>query len=193
MDFTILNKIKNKESIWIDFVFYVVFAVLIAVIFSFAALSTKMYFQNKKIGEINEKIAVYNTDENIGAEKEVLYYKKKIEDVSFIFDNRKIFLNVFSFVEANTLPDVWFLNFDMSQFKNQLRLSGESEDMATFSHQVQVFEQSGKYVQRVAILSSEIQTSGRIKFVLDITLEPSIFDYENIFVPRAVIIEKQEG
>jgi len=186
VDFNLLNKIKNKDSSWIDFLFYSVCALLAAVVLCYFIFSFKIYLQNQKINEIQNRIAAFGTDEQRKAEKEVLDYKKKIDDFTKIVNNRKISSNIFSFIEANTLSNVWFSNFDMQESDNKIKLSGESENMETFSRQVQVFEKSGDYVKDVSISDSEVQTTGKIKFVLDISLDPKIFTYTSIFLPTTV-------
>jgi len=186
MDFNLANKIKDKESSWIDFALYFAFAFLLVVIISSLALEFKVYMQKQKVSDMDKVISAYDTDDNKKAEKEVLDYKKKIGDFNSIIVDRKISSNVFSFIESNTLPKVWFLNFDMSESKNNIKLSGETDNMVIFSRQLGVFENSDRYVKSVNILSSEVQSNGKVRFILDIYLDPNIFNYTNIFFPTAV-------
>lgn len=186
MYFHLFNNAKNKESSWIDFAMYIIFALLIGTIFCYFLFVVKIYFQNKEMVNMDKQMALYLTDERKKAEKEVLDYKKKIDGINVIMDNRKISSNVFNLIEANTLEDVWFSSFDMSGLTNKIILSGESETMEIFSRQVQAFEKSEKYIKSVGVTSLQAQPSGKIRFTLSISLDPNIFDYADVFLPTAV-------
>lgn len=180
MNFNLLNKLKDKDSSWIDFLFYSAFVLMMSIGLCYLIFSFKVYLQSQKINEIQNRINAYGTDEQRKAEKEVLDYKKKIDDFTAIINNRKISSNIFSFIESNTLSDVWFSGFDMSESKNKIRLSGEAENMEIFSRQVQSFEKSEDYIKEVNILGSEADATGKIKFALDLSLTPKIFNYTNV-------------
>ena len=191
MGFNLLNKIKSKDSSWIDFLFYAVCALLVVIVLCYFIFSFKINLQSQKVSEVQNRLEAFNADEYKKAEKEVLYYKQKIDDFTTIIKNRKISSDVFVFIEANTLPNVWFSNFNMSESKNKIKLSGESENMEIFSRQLQIFEKSVNYIKDVKVLSLDTQSTGIIKFVLDISLDPKVFTYKSDSLPEPVNMENQ--
>lgn len=177
MNFNLLNLLKNKESLWMNVAFYFFCALLVVLIFSYYILSLKVYFQNQRVNDLNNRMAVYGLSQQKMDEKKVLDYKKKIDDFSLIISNHKISSNMFSFIEKNTLPDVWFSDFDMSQSSNEIKLSGEAKNMETLSRQIQVFERNQDYVKNINILNFQTEPSGKINFILNFSLNPKIFVY----------------
>lgn len=186
MAFNLLYQLKNKESLWMDVVFYFVVTLLIVVVFSFGIFVLKIYLQNQKISEVDKMMALYGTREQKMAEKEVFDYKKKIDDFTAIIASRKISLNVLTFIEEKTLPNVWFSDFDMSGSINRIRLSGESENMETFGRQVQVFEKSHDYIKEIIVLDSQLDSTGKIKFAISFSLDPKIFAYVSQPLPAGM-------
>ena len=177
--------VKNGKSWWKDLVFYCAIALLIASLFSYGIFYYKAHLLNQKVGELDDKIAVYGTKEQKDYEKEVLDYKKKIDDFSTIIASHKISSNVFSFMEASTLPEVWFLSFDMSQPTNEIRLLGETDSMETLSRQVQIFEKNRDYVKNITVLNTQLGSLGKVTFNLNLSLEPKIFDYVSKTITNA--------
>lgn len=163
----------------IHVVFYVAAAALVLVIFSYAAFYVKTYIEKQKMAALDQKIALYGNGQQKQDEKTVLDQQKKINDFTKLIQNHKISSNVFTFLEANTLPGVVFSSLNMSQITNELRLSGEADSMATLGKQFTIFENATKYIQNISVLNSQTAASGKTGFVLNISLEPSIFTYAN--------------
>jgi|SRR3989344_857598 len=167
----------KSKSLWISIIFYFFVALLIASVFSYAVLMLKVYFQDKKISEIDIKINAYGTAEQKLNEKEILNYKKKIDDFTSILNSHRISSNIFIYIEENTLPNVWFSNFAVSESKSKLRLTGEAENMETFSSQVHIFENDKGNIKSIDVLNSKISSSGKTNFTIELSLEPKLFDY----------------
>lgn len=181
-----INNNSEKNIFWKDVVFYSTTVLLIVVAFAWGLLTLKIYWQEKALTSLNQKINNYSTSDYQKAEKIVLAYKKKIDDLTQIIGNRKISSNVFSIIENDTLPKVWFSSFMMSANTNKISLSGEAENMQIFSQQVEVFENNNDYIKNVVIASSQIQPDGKVTFSLQITLDPKSFEYTDIFLPTAI-------
>ncbi len=177
MDFSLFYQLRNKQSRWIDVIFYSVFALLIATVLCYGFFAFRVYFQNQQINELDKKILAYNTVQQKAYEKEVLDYKKKIDDYAIIINSHKISSNVFNFIEKKTLPNVWFSNLNVSEVANEIDLSGESENMKALSSQVQIFEESKDYIKNITVLDSHIAEHGKINFNLRLSLDPKIFAY----------------
>ncbi len=171
------SKYLTSTSWWISAIFYGAVALLTAIIFWQAVFSFKTYVYQKKIAQVTEKIAAYTTPEQIAQEREVFAHKKKIDDFATIIANHKISSNIFTFIESVTLPSVWFSSLNMSEASNEIRLVGETESMETLSKQFNVFEGNKEHVKNITVLNSQVSSSGRINFILNISLEPNIFKY----------------
>ena len=109
-------------------------------------------------------------------------YQKKIGDFNSLFKNHEFASNVFAFMQAETLPNIWFKQFSLDEKNNTIQLSGEADNMDVFSRQIAVFE-GNKYVKNLGNLSSSIETSTKISFNLNLTLDQSIFNYIAVASP----------
>ncbi len=174
MNNAIANYMRSRKW-WIAVVFYAVIAIFLVTLTCYAIFAFKAYVYNKKISELNDKIASYSTPDEKSAEQKVSDYKKKIDDFATIIGNHKISSNIFSFIETTTLPNVWFSSFTLSESDNEIRMVGEAENMEALSKQFNVFESSKDYVQNISVLNSQSSQSGRISFILNVSLNPKIF------------------
>ncbi len=177
MDFNLFYKFKDNKSEWVTVVFYLAIALLLATVFCYGLFTVKIYLQNQKLNQLNEKIAVYGSSQEKAAEAQVFEYKKNIDNFSMLVSSHKFSLNIFTFIEANTLPNVWFSSFDDSESQYQINLSGEADNLETLSNQIQIFEDDTKYVKNISVLNSQLDNAGRVQFVLNMTLDPTIFSY----------------
>ncbi len=178
MDFNLSYFLKNKDSLWVSVIFYFLCAFLVALIFSYSVITFKVRLQNQEMNELDNRIATYGMSQKKIYEKKIIDYKKKIDDFGLIINNRKISSNIFSFIEENTLPNIWFSNLNILQSANEIKLSGEAENMETLSNQIQVFERSQDYIKNINILNSQVEPSGKINFILSLSLDPKIFTYQ---------------
>ncbi len=169
----------KSRSFWISFAFYFCLVLLVISILLYAFFLFRSAVQNQTISDLENKIATYGTEEQKASEKQVLDYKKKIDDFAALVDNHKISSNIFSFIESKTMPNTWFLNFDMSESANEIRLTGETESMEALSRQVQTFEESKNYVKSISVLSSQANFANKISFTLSLELDPKVFNYND--------------
>ena len=106
-------------------------------------------------------------------------YQKKIDDFAIIFVKHKIASNVFSLLEQLTLPNVWFYSISVNDDTASIQLSGETETKEILTQQIAVFEAS-EFITNVSNLSSGITDSGRLKFNLSLSLDPSIYNTDKL-------------
>jgi hypothetical protein len=177
MNLNLANHFKER-GLWIDLFWYGVMAATVIVVVCYVILEFKVYFYTNKINQLNDKIAAYSTPEEKAYEKEVFGYKKKIDDFTTLLASHRISSNIFSFIENNTLPNVWFSSFTMTSASNEIRLSGEAETMEALSRQFKIFETSKDYIKGISVLNSQVSSAGRINFILNVTLDPKIFTYK---------------
>ncbi len=174
MNLAMVTYMRSRKW-WISVVFYAVMAMLLMTVTCYGVFAFKAYVYDKKISELDDKIASYSTPEEKAAEKEVLDYKKKIDDFASVIASHKISSNIFGFIETATLPNVWFSSFTMSENDNEIRMVGEAENMEALSRQFNVLESNKEYVKDISVLNSQVSQSGRISFVLNVSLNPKIF------------------
>ncbi len=177
MDFSLFYQFKNSQSRWINYAFYFASILLIIMVFFYGIFVFKVYSQSQKIDELNRKMLVYGTDQQKASEKKVLDYKKKIDDFTVLINNHKVSLNVFTFIEQNTLSNIWFSSFNVSEVRNEINLIGEAKNMETLNNQVRVFEEDKDYIKSVSVLDSQVIEQGKIRFTLKLSLDPKIFAY----------------
>ena len=174
---------KDSKSLKIDYLFYFSSILLAAIIFYFLIFGFKINMQNKQINYIENQLLNLGKGQRQVEETKVLDYKQKINDFQMLLDNHKITSNVFGFIEDSTLANVWFYNFDMTQAQNELRLQGFSSSMDVLNNQVQAFEKKQNFVKEISILNAEADLTGKVNFMLDISFNPKIFNYEGLVEP----------
>lgn len=174
MNLGLLYQLKNK-SLWADLTFYVSIALLMAAFFGYSLFAYKYYLQNQKVNEVDQKIAAYGVPQQKEMEKITLDQKIAVDAFASLIGGRKIVSNVFAFIEQSILPDVWFSNFSLSEENGEIRLSGETKDMATLSRQIAVFEAESDMVKSVNVLNSQTAAGGKVKFIFILSLQPKIW------------------
>jgi hypothetical protein len=176
MDFSAIFQIRTKRFWWMDVIFYFVISLLIATIFSYVIFLVKNNFQREDIKKETAALETVGTAQQKSEEQSVIGYQKKISDFTNLLKNHEFASNVFAFMEAQTLPNVWFKQFSLDEKSNGVQLSGESDDLDALSRQVASFERN-KYVKNISTLNSALGESARITFNIDLLLDQSIFGY----------------
>ena len=176
MDFSTIFQLRTKKIWWVDVIFYFVISFLIAAVFLYLIFIIKNNIQRKEIKEQEIKLESVGTGEQKDYEKNVISYQKKISDFAKLFKNHEFTSNVFVFMEKETLPNIWFKQFNMSEKNSQLQLSGEADNMEAFSRQVAAFEKN-EYVKSTDLLNSSLGESARVQFNLNLSLDPKVFNY----------------
>lgn len=176
MDFSAIFQIRTKRFWWMDVIFYFVISLLIATILCYFIFSIKNGLQKEDIAKETEALQTVGTAQQKVYESEVEIYQKKIGDFSGLLKNHEFTSNVFAFMEAQTMPNIWFKQFGLDEKNNRVQLSGEADNMEDFSRQVAVFEKN-KYVKSIGNLNSSLGASARVQFNLDLVLDQNIFGY----------------
>jgi hypothetical protein len=174
MDFGIIYQLRTKKFWWIDTIFYFVVALLLATIICYLIFTTKISFQEKRLKDLENSMANVGTAQQKELESKVLDYQKKIDNFAILLQNHKIPTNIPDFLEKTTLPNVWFYTFLITAKISGIQLSGEAENMPTLSRQISIFE-GNELVKTISDLSSEITSSGRVRFSVNLSFDPNIF------------------
>jgi len=189
MDFGIIYQLKIKKFWWLDTIFYFVVALLLATIICFVIFTVKISFQEKRLKDLENNIVNTGTAEQKESEKKVFEYQKKIDNFATILDSHKIPTNILKFFEQITLPNVWFNNFQIGAQTAGVRVSGEAESTTTLSRQILTLEQN-EFIKNISDLTSEPTETGRIKFDMNLSINPDIFFsslFENLMQPGGIL------
>lgn len=176
MDFRILFQLREKRFWWMDVIFYFAVSLLIATVFCYVIFWVKNSIQRQEIKDQITALESVGTGQQKEYEKSVLYYQKKLNDFANIFENHEFASHVFAFMQDHTMPNIWFRQFALDRKNSKVELFGEADDMASFSRQVAVFEESDT-VDSVSGLNSALGQEVNIQFSLDMALNPEIFAY----------------
>jgi hypothetical protein len=174
MNFSIIYQLRTKKFWWLDVIFYFVISLLIATIICYFIFSIKIYFQNKKIKDLEAAMATIGTEQQKVYEEKIFDFQKKINDFAILLGEHKISSNVFSFIEQYTLSNVWFNKFNMNEEGLEVNLSGEAETTEALSRQISILEEN-QYIKKINLLNSGTGEGGKINFNLTLLLEPQIF------------------
>jgi hypothetical protein len=179
MDFSVIFQLRTKKFWWMDVIFYFVISLLVATVFCYIIFLTKDYFLRQNIADEIAKLQTVGTETQKQQEADVINYKNKIGNFSDLFKNHTFASNVFAFVQAQTMPNIWFKQFNLDEKNGVVQLSGEANDMDGLSRQVKVLESesNNKYIKNVGNLSSSLGDSARVEFNINLTLNQNIFNY----------------
>ena len=159
-----------------DVMFYLVISLLISAVFCYLVFLVKNGMTAAEIQKETIKLYGVGTVDQKQQEKEVINYQGKIVDFTNLLNNRGFASNVFTFIQSQTMPNVWFESFSFDENTYTVQLSGEADNMDAYSGQVAALE-GNKYVKDLGFLNPATGQSARIKFSLGITLDKNIFGY----------------
>ena len=152
---------------------------ILIIVLILASLGSYLYFYLsnrgfvKKIQDLDESATQLN--KTIGEEETKLSeIQKKIDDYSFLMSGHKNILNVFDFIEKNTIPIIWFNDFDVEIKENSISLTGISPSYILVEQQVNVFKKQA-LVKEVELLSLSKDEEGKIGFSIKIAFDSGIF------------------
>lgn len=195
MDFSVIFQLKTKKFWWMDVILYFVLSLFLATLLSYFIFLIKNNLQREEIQKVMISFQTVGTTQQKQEEKEVLNYQKKINDFSSLLKNHQFTSNVFSFLEAQTIPNVWYKQFNLNAKNSEVQISGEAEDMDALARQIAVFESSNnqKYVKSFGTLNSTTAQSSRIDFSTNLVMNKTIFDYISSLVPTNQVIDSDNA
>jgi hypothetical protein len=176
MDFSVIFQLRTKKFWWMDVIFYFVMSLFVATILSYLIFLLKNNLQQKDIDKETASLKTVGTQMQKDHEKEVLTYQRKLNDFSDIFKNHGFASQVFSFMEQETRPNIWFSRFQLQQKAATVDVSGEADDNDAFSRQVAVFE-TNQYIKNIGVLNSQLGATGKLNFNLALSLDSKIFSF----------------
>ena len=176
MDFSVIFQLRTKKFWWMDVIFYFVISSLIATVLCYLIFLFKDGMISNQINDASSQLQTVGTLQQKEHEAEVLTYQKKIGDFSVLLKNHEFASNVFAFMQAQTLPNIWFSQFSLDEKNTAVQLSGEADDVDSFSRQVAALE-GNKYVKSMGSLNSSLGQAAKLDISIGLVLKPTIFDY----------------
>lgn len=176
MDLRTIFQLRTRKLWWVDVIFYFAISLLVATVLCYLIFLTKNFFQRRAIKSEVSQLEEVGTVQQKEREIIVLDYQARTKDFSELFNNHQFASNVFAFFQKETMPNVWYDNFDLDRKSNAIQLSGEADTMDALSRQTSTFERNS-YVKSIGTLKSSLGTSGRIQFDTSLVLNKDIFTY----------------
>lgn len=128
-------------------------------------LAQNYYKLDKQIKELDDEV------------NEVLRFRDRLETVDTLLSEHTYWTNLFSFLEENTLTNVYFSGFS-GDLSGQYSLSAHSDDFNAIDAQVKKFL-AHEYVRNAQVTSGSISSgdggSASISFTIKLSLNPDIF------------------
>jgi len=166
------KKVAEKESILVALFFWFSLFIFIVVTTLFFVFGWQTKKAKAQLQEIEAQLEQLGTPEQKALEEAIYDYKRKIDDFPVLLNNHQTPSKLFTLIEENIHPDVWFLSFKFLRDKNQVSLSGKAKSLLALAQQILAFE---KIPQIKELTTSNIGVSeeGAIKFELSIIFTPT--------------------
>ncbi len=169
--FNIIPKSIPKKSKLQTILFYASIIVLVIIIFSYIIIG---HFQNKAlqtVQSLDAKLANIGTSEQKILEKDVLYYRDKIQSFAYLFDNHQHPLNFLKILEDIRQEDVIFTKFSMNVLEHNVVLNGQTNGFKVLGEQLNIFKQN-KAIKNIELSQMSMSNLGIVNFVFDLEIEP---------------------
>ncbi len=171
MPIEIIPKPKVKKFSW-------AFVLLVIVIVLLLGLGGSYYYLHTTSNKISEdieekKIALIETPEEKALEKELLSQKAKISAFSRLLSEHQKPLNIFSFLEEVSHPDVWFPEFNFTSKGGVVTVSGEAKSFIALGQQLLILKEL-EILKDVKLSEISLAEEGGVDFALQLTFDPQI-------------------
>lgn len=163
---------NNKTSLWTGMAFSLACAGFLVVALCYGMFAVQSYWYKQELSKVHETIATVKTPQQQADEAMVMAYKKKIDDVAVLLNNRAVVSGVLAAIEAETTGNVTFSNVDLVSPSRQLRLQGVATTLDSLSLQVQALENNKALVASVGVLNSTVLANKTVAFTLSLVLTP---------------------
>jgi len=104
---------------------------------------------------------------------QIFAMEKQLKNIRTLISSRTFTSNIFGLLEANTLPQVRFTDFNFSADPRKIDLSGEAANYRTLAEQIAIFERHPQ-VEKVDFGGLSRTSTGLVAFKLAITLNPAL-------------------
>ncbi len=134
------------------------------------------YQSSKKISQEirNKEEALINSPAEVALEEDVLSKEKKINNFSSLILSHRKSVNVFSFLEKVSHPQISFNDFSFTSQKDIVGVKGEAASFIALGQQILILEKEG-ILRKINLSEVSISQEGKIKFSLQLTFDPQVF------------------
>lgn len=174
MAIEIIPKKVVEPSPWQNTLLYFFISLLLVSILGYFALDYFVKEADRNLQELKEELIEARSPQQIALEKEILDYREKIEDFSFLLISHQKTSNFFDFLEKITHPEVFFSELNLDTKESRVRLYGQAESFQTLGQQLLIFQKS-EFIQGLRLPEIRIREEGKIEFVFDFSLDPELF------------------
>jgi len=185
------NLIKDKIIVFFDWKKNIISFLLLFIVSSLLVAGAygglfwwgeKKEAQNQEMVKRLEKLdeQIKQTEENL---EEIFAFKKKLKLVDNLLDQHIYWTNFFNFLEENTLPEVYYLNFSGDNSgnynlpaiaKNFSDIEAQVRQMLESDYVIEAKVDQGSMTFREIEPGSEVET-GMVSFELSLSLDPNVF------------------
>jgi len=150
----------------------VVLIVILLILYFFFSFSSEKMAQ-----EIQKKEAQsFALNQSIfEKEAEIVPIKNKMINFQSLIAQHKTPINLFSIIEENTFPNVWFSQLDFDFLERKALLLAQTDDLTTVEQQMQHFKEEPLLEKAVLSGVSLLDEGQGVDFSLKLILKPEAF------------------
>jgi hypothetical protein len=176
MAIEIIPKAQVKKPLAINYLYYFALALLISSFFIWFILNQMIKSSNVALEKIEKSLADEKATKK-ALEDEVLNYKDKINDFSFIFSSHKMNTKFFNFLESITHPKVFFSDFTFNPAKGKVSFSGKTDSFESLGQQILILKEQ-KNIKELVLSKVGLGKEGGIEFSIDFSFDPEVVAFE---------------
>jgi len=172
-------QIAPKEKIRIS-----TFTVIGGIVCFFLAafLASAYFYFDLNVNKMNEKIRQKQLqlgpiEKSIKEkEQELIPIKGKIDSFEALISRHQTSLDIYGFLEKNSLPKVWFSDFKFSSEEKMVDISGQTDSFITLEQQVNVLKNNQEdFLESIKLRNVEVDEEGGINFEIEFIFKAQIF------------------
>lgn len=168
----IIPKIKREEpSNSKNGFFFFSLILLISVVGGYFAIGHLQTKALENLSQIKQAIAETQSSENKEAKKRVEKAKEKIDTFSVLINEHQEATKVFSLLEKDVHPGVYFTSFSADTEDSNIVVSGLAKNFQSLGQQIFIFE-ADPVIEEVSLSGVSITSIGDIRFAFDIIYLP---------------------
>lgn len=147
-----------------------------------AFLASAYFYFDLNISKMNERIQQKQVqlgpiEKTIREkEKELVPIKEKIDNFGVLIGQHQTSFDLYGFLEKNSLPRVWFYEFNFDSEQKTVSVSGQADSFITLEQQVNIFKKNQEsFLESVKLSNVEITEEGVINFEMEFIFKTEVF------------------
>ena len=122
-----------------------------------------------RLSELTQEVAEGMSDEDTEIKDKLINYKKNVNNVVAILEERERVVEFYAFLEALVHPDIYFTKLDLNMETGVAQLKGVAKDFEVLGQQIQVFKETD-YVYKAETDNVTLDQEEGIGFNITISL-----------------------